>query len=175
MTREELEKRYSTLSIDELFEIIDHKFGYTELAVMIAIEEMGRRKISEEDILKYKEDQIQEINKLIERNIVDDLSVLQKNLFYFLWVPILTFPFKRNFREDGYVLKLKQANYYSLFGFLFFMLTGFISGVYRLSFLTSLAILILTFLPVYAFDEYFNRQRLKERLFKSFKEQDEIE
>lgn len=175
MTREELEKQYSTLSIDELFEIIDKKFGYTELAVMIAIEEMGKRKISEEDIIKYKEDQIQEAKGLNRRNIEEDLNVFQKNLFYFIWLPLITFPFKRNFGEDGYILKLKQANYYSLFGFVFFILTGFASGIYRLSNLTSLAILILTFLPVYAFDEYFNKQRIQERLLRIFKEPNEVE
>ena len=175
MTREELEKQYATLSIDELLEIVDRKFGYTELAIMIAIEEMGKRKISEEDILKYKEQQIREAEKFVIRNIVDELSIFQKNLFYFIWVPLITFPFKRNFREDGYILKLKQANYYSILGFVFFMLTGFLSGVYGFSILTSLVILILFFLPVYAFDEYFNRQRLKEKLDKIFKEHDNVE
>ena len=42
MNREDLQQQYTTLSTNELLEIIDRKFDYTELAVTIALEEIGR-------------------------------------------------------------------------------------------------------------------------------------
>jgi hypothetical protein len=47
MNREDLQQQYATLSINELLEIIDRKFDYTELAITIALEEINRRSISE--------------------------------------------------------------------------------------------------------------------------------
>src|SRR5712664_911465 len=71
MTREDLEKQYAALSTNELLTIVDRKFGYTELAVTVAIEEMNRRNISEEDIKSYKEEQISQAISFVKRNIVD--------------------------------------------------------------------------------------------------------
>jgi hypothetical protein len=164
MTPEELKITYSTISTKELLEIIDNKFDNTELAVSIALAELSTRQVSEQDIKNYKEEQIEKAVKFIKRNISDDLTFLQKNLFYFIWFPFINFAFKQNFRDDSYILKLKQANYYSLFGFILFMLSGFVSGIYGFSNLTSLAIWIIGFVPAYAFDETFNRQNQIKRL-----------
>ena len=164
MTTEELKKIYSTLSTKELLEIVDDKFNYTELAVSIAFTELSNRQVSEQDIKDYKEEQVEKVVILIKRNISDDLTFLQKNLFYFLWFPLINFAFKQNFRDDGYILKLKQANYYSLTGFVLFMLTGVVSAMYNFSNLTSFAIWIIGFIPAYSFDETFNRQNQIKRL-----------
>ncbi len=48
------------------------------------------------------------------------------------------------------------------------MLLGMISGVYGLPTLSTIGIWILAFLPTYAFDETFNRQRQITRLRKLF-------
>ncbi|WP_157280380.1 hypothetical protein [Pedobacter borealis] len=168
MTAEELKKNYSSFSTKKLLEIVDNKFDYTELAVTIALAELSTRQVSEQDIKSYKDEQIEKVESFIKRNILDDLTVLQKNLFYFVWFPLINFAFKQNFRDDGYVLKLKQANYYSLIGFVCFMLTGIISGIYELSNWTSFAIWIFGFAPAYAFDETFNRQNQIKRLRKRY-------
>ena len=164
MTREDIEQYYAGLSTNELLEIVDKKFDYTELAVTVALEEINKRKISEEDIKGYKTEQISKAKDIIRKNILYDLSVPQKILFFFIWFPLLTFSWRLNFREGKFVLKLKQANYYSLFGFVFMMLTVLISGIYNLSIMTTLTIWFISFLPAYSFDEYFNRERLIQRL-----------
>jgi hypothetical protein len=112
--------------------------------------------MNREDIEQQEED--------IKKNILYDLSIVQKILFFFIWFPLLTFSWRINFREGKFVLRLKQANYYSLFGFVFMMLTVLISRVYNLSILTTLTIWFISFLAAYSFDEYFNRERLIQRL-----------
>ena len=82
MTREELQETYSQFSTQELLEIIDRKFDYTETAVAVALEEISKRHISEDDIKSYKTEQIEKAEKFIKYNIVDDLTFFQKNLFY---------------------------------------------------------------------------------------------
>jgi hypothetical protein len=169
MTREDLQEQYATLSTNELLEIIDRKFDYTELAVTVALEEIGRRNLSEENIREYKEEQEAQAKSFIKKNIVDDLNIVQKILFFFIWLPLLNFPFKQNFRDGNYVLKLKQANYYSLLGFVFMVLTFLITaGFAPHSSFTEFTIWFLSFLPAYGFDEYFNRKRQIRRLRSMF-------
>src|SRR4051812_31359182 len=103
MTREELQKTYSALSTQELLEIVDRKFDYTDLALTVAFEEISRRHISEEDIKGYKEQQISKAANFIKRHVFDDLTIFQKNLFFFIWLPLINFPFSQNFKEEGYV------------------------------------------------------------------------
>ncbi len=175
ISREELESRYATLTNSELMNIIENKFDYTELAVIIALEEIARRNITEDDIKLIKEEQIEKTDTFIDRNIVDDLNIIQKILFFIIWVPLLNFPFKRNFHDYGYVLKLKQANYYSWLGFTFFMIVGIVSAFFDLTDLISLALWILSFIPVLIYDEYFNRQSQIRKLQRFFdKSNDEV-
>ncbi len=170
MKREDLQERYAKLSLQELLKILDNKHDYTDLAVTVAFEELSKRNITEEDIREYKEDQVEQAEKFIVRNIVDDLNLLQKNLFFFIWIPIITFAVRQNFRDDGYMLKLRQANYYSLTGFISLILAVLISVYFDFNTLSTLAIWILLFLPAYSFDEFFNRRRQIEALRRLFKE-----
>ncbi|HTE01421.1 MAG TPA: hypothetical protein VK668_19175 [Mucilaginibacter sp.] len=166
VSKEELQGTFAELPTEKLMEIIDNKFGYTELAISVAFEELASRKISEEEIKNYKSKQIERLNNYIKKNISDDLTLSQKNLFYFIWIPLLTFPFKQNFKEEGCALKVKQANYYSLYGFLFFILTAFLS--LGLSNLFAIALWIGGFIPAYLLDEFFNKQRQIKKLQKLF-------
>jgi len=167
VSKQELQITYSSLPTEKLMEIIDNKFGYTELAVSVAFEELASRKISEEEIKNYKSKQIEKLNSYISKNISDDLSLSQKNLFYFIFIPLLTLPFKQSFREKGYKLKTKQANYYSIFGFLFCVLAGLF--LYQgLSNLFVAAFWIGGFIPAYLMDEFFNRQRQIKKLQRLF-------
>ncbi|HLK28304.1 MAG TPA: hypothetical protein VKT28_06970 [Puia sp.] len=168
MTPEELKETYSKYTTQELLEIIDKKFQYTELAVTIAIEEIAKRKISEDEIKKYKSEKIQEIGRLIEGNIVNDLTLLQKNFFFFIWLPLITFPFRQNFKDDKNFLKLKQANYYSMLGFVSYIVTFILLDIFNLTTLSGIGVLILCFLPAYSFDEFYNRRRQIIRLQKMF-------
>ncbi len=175
VSAEELRQSYSKFSIGQLLEILDNKFEHTELAVTIAIAELSKRNVTEEDIKSYKENLINQAEIFVDRNIVDDLNLLQKHLFYFLWVPVLNTTFKQNFAEDGYALKLKQANYYALLGFIFFVLSVIISIQFNFPVLTTLAIWLIGIIPAYAFDELFNRQQQIKRLIAKFsKHEDDL-
>jgi hypothetical protein len=154
-TKEELQEKYATLSTDKLMEIIDDKFAYTELAVTLALHELSSRNVSEGDIKSYKDKQVEKLTTFVKRNIIDDLTLLQKNLFFFIWFPLLTYAFRRNFSEDGYLLKLKQANYYSWAGFISFMLIGTLPPFFDADWVatTVIASLISCFIPAYLLDE----------------------
>lgn len=175
MTKEELQKTYSNFSNQELLAIIDNKFKYTELTVTVALDELGKRNLSEQDIADYKDEQVKMFTKFVNYNIHDDLNLFQKNFFFFLWFPLFTFPLKQNFREDGHALKIKQANYYSLLGFIFSIICGVISAQFNLETLTTLAIWIVSFLIAYTFDEFFNRQKQIEKLKKLLSSEEENE
>jgi hypothetical protein len=167
VSKEELKGTYAMLPTEKLMEIIDNKFGYTELAVSVAFEELASRKISEEEIKNYKFKQIEKLNNYIQKNISHDLALAQKNLFYFLFIPIITFPFRQSFREKGFKLKIIQSNYYSVFGFMFFLIAG-LCLLQGLSNLFAAAIWIGGFIPAYLMDEFFNRQRQIRRLQRLF-------
>ena len=167
VSKEELKGTYAMLPTEKLMEIIDNKFGYSELAISVAFEELASRKISEEEIKSYKFKQIEKLNNYIRKNISHDLAFAQKNLFYFIFIPILTFPFRQSFREKGYKLKIKQANYYSLFGFVFFAFSAFF--LYQgMSNLFVAAFWLAGFIPAYLMDEFFNRQRQIRKLQQLF-------
>jgi hypothetical protein len=172
MNKADLEEQYAALSTNELLEILDRKFDYTDLAVAVAIAEISKREISEETVNEYKDLQIARTNESIRKVIIDDLKVGYKIFFFFIWVPLLNFPLKQNYRDGDFVLKLSQASYYSGFGFAFMMLTGMVSGFYDLSNLTAITIWFGSFLPVYAFDEFFNRRRLMKRLMRHYDKND---
>ena len=78
VSKEELQVTFSSLPTEKLMEIIDNKFGYTELAVSVAFEELAGRKISEDEIKNYKFKQIEKLNNYIRKNIAHDLTLSQK-------------------------------------------------------------------------------------------------
>lgn len=167
VSKDELKGIYAMLPTEKLMEIIDNKFGYTELAVSAAFEELAGRSISEEEIKKYKFKQLEKLNKYIKNNISHDLAFTEKNLFYFLFIPLFTFPFKHSFKEKGYQLKIRQANYYTLVGFIFFAVASWF--LYRgMSNLFVLAFWLGGFIPAYMMDEFFNRQRQIRKLQRLF-------
>ena len=167
VSKDELKGIYAMLPTEKLMEIIDNKFGYTELAVSAAFEELAGRSISEEEIKNYKFKQLEKLNKYIKNNISHDLAFAEKNLFYFLFIPLFTFPFKHIFKEKGYRLKVRQANYYTLLGFVFFIIASWF--LYRgMSNLFVLAFWLGGFIPAYMMDEFFNRQRQIRKLQKLF-------
>jgi hypothetical protein len=164
-TKEELQVLYANLPVAKLLSIVDDKFSYTDVAVAVAIEELAKRNVSEEEIKSYKDAQIAVAHTVIENNLVNGLSFIQKNLFYFLWLPLLNFAFKMNFRDNGYTLKLRQANYYSLCGFLSFMACAVIPVILQLQLTTlqSIVVWMAVFVPAYLLDERFNRHMLAKK------------
>lgn len=165
---EDLKKRYVELPTDELLKIIDNKFGYTDLAVKLAISELSRRNLSESDIHSYKSKVTEEAREVILKIAHYDLRLYQKILFYIFWLPIFNFPFKMNFRENEEYLKIRQANYYSLFGFVFFFISGIVTVFFELSDPSGIFLWLISIIPAYIYDERFNRQRLIKKLNDQF-------
>ena len=50
ITKEESEHNFSTMINHELLEIMDRKFEHTELAILVALQELSKRNLSEEYI-----------------------------------------------------------------------------------------------------------------------------
>ncbi len=168
MTKEKLQKKYKDLSNSELMDIIEDKFSYTELAVIVAMEEISKRNFNEQDIKEYKIEKEKQIRSFVKKNIVDDLSFFQKNLFFYIWIPFFNFTFKRNFTDDGFELKLKQANYYSWLGFAFCATISIIESNFGFSTPLFLIFWMLTFFITFLFDEFFNRQSQIRKLQRIF-------
>lgn len=169
ISKESLQEKYSEMSAEELMNIIDNKFDYTDLAVTVAIEELAKRKPTEDDIKNYKDKIIESFDTFISKNIEVDLNNFQKLFFYIIWFPIITYPIKANYRDGDYALKLRQANYYSLAGFISLVVAGLLSLPLEASNFLSFIMWFAFFIPAYLFDEYFNRQRQIKKLRELFK------
>ena len=166
VTKEELQNKYTKLTIEELLIIIDNKHDYTDLAVSVAISELAKRNIAEEQISNYKAKQVDALKKYVRANVVDDLKLWQKLLYYIFFLPILNFPFRRNLAEDGYALKLKQATYYCWAGFWGLLVAAVLTidaGSIR-----ALLIWGILFIIAYIYNEQFNRQKLINKLNRIF-------
>lgn len=163
ITKEGLEIKYSAMSNDELLEIMDNKHSYTDLAISVALAEISKRNISENEITRYKEKQLAGFEREIKKNFIDDLKVYQKLLFYLFWLPLFTFAFKINYARDGYVLKRKQASFYSWCGFIVFVVAVLLEDFINLSDLNSCIFIILCFPGVLYYDHTVRKQKLYEK------------
>jgi len=161
MDKEELKRQCESLSNQELLAIVNNKMGYTVEIVTAVQIELRNRAIPKEEVKMHKK-QLAQQAKIITGNIVDDLSLADKVLFYVFFFPQLNYFVRRSYRKQGYILKLRQGGYYSFLGFVFFMLV-FI-GLRRLSPINCLIIWGLSFLPAYVFDQYFYKQKTIQRL-----------
>ena len=156
INKKDLEEKYAGYSLTELLEVIENKHNYTDTAVVVAIEELSRRKVTEEEILLHKQEQIEKTTEKVKRNYVDRLTIWQKHFFFFIWLPLLTFPFKRNFTEGGFEMKLKQARYFSLLGFISVMAATYFTIQFNLDNTSFWLILIPEFALTLIFDGLFN-------------------
>ena len=173
ITKEELEHSYSNMTNNELLEILDRKQEHTEMAVLVALQELTNRNLTEEDFTDFKEEKVEKATQLQQQYVMDDLSLVPKIFFYFIWVPVFTFHFKRKLVEAGSILKLKQAHYYSLSGFIAFVLVCIIDAIYDPYLSVLYTIMVALFIPSYFFDEFYNRQKQIERIQKMVREQQE--
>jgi hypothetical protein len=175
LSSEELKRKFAAYSTIELFDILENENDYTERGIKAARAELLNRNVSEEDRDSYKEIKIQEEASFIKKNISEDLTVFEKIRFYIFWIPIVNFAYKQNYREDGFVLKLKQANYYSLTGLVFFIISAFIQIGTEYPVIKFLLIWIAGFLLSFSFDEKFNREILLKRIKKIYGHKEDLE
>lgn len=153
ISREDIQKKYSGLSTNELLAIVRDEEGYTETAIFVANEELQKRNVTEDQLHEFEE-RTKQSNAIILQKVSAELSIFQKCFFYFIWVPLLHFPIKQNLREDGFVLKVRQAGYYSLAGFVCLILTALFSILLNLSDMLSVLTWVILILPVFALDNY---------------------
>lgn len=171
VTKEDLEIRYAALSNSELMDIIDRKFEYTELAVTVAIQELGKRDVNEQDVANYKEKVFTEFHDEIQKNFVDDLTVTQKLLFfYFFWIPFVTIPIKNNFVRDGFLLKRSQAGFFSIMGFAACFISILLVSVS--SVLTYTIFILLGFLTL-QYDLIIRRKKRMQTVYEQIKQSEE--
>jgi len=156
VTKNSLVEKYATLEKDNLLEIMSNRSDYEEVAVSVALEELKRRKVSDEEInhyvskIAYKPDQTT-INKYFI-----DLNFFQKLASYFFIIPRYRYYFTMPFTTNGTVLKAQQANYY-LVASVSFLIVGAISANLYLS--LFLIIWPFGFIIAYLFDIGFNKGR----------------
>lgn len=164
ITKEDLQQKYQKLSTEKLIEIIDNRANYTELAVEVAIAEFESRNVPKKEVTDYRVKQVDQLNSAVERS-VEPLGFLQKLLFFFLFIPLLHFAFKMNYRSDGAALKLRQSNYYSLIGFISLILSTLtiVAFDWNIADSTILGIWMIFFIPAYFFDDHFNKRIIVER------------
>jgi hypothetical protein len=164
VTEEELQRKFASYTNSKLIQIAISEDAYTDIAKAVAAAELRKRNITEDDIETYNDEVIEEMDSFIKKNTVDDLSLLQKNLFYFLLLPIFLLAIIRNFEDDGYVLKAKQAGYYRLAGRGAIIISAIITLIFQWNELAILAGWIAGFIIAYVYDEKFNRQKQIDRL-----------
>jgi hypothetical protein len=165
VTKEDLQQKYQKLSTEKLIEIIDNKVNYTELALEVAKAEFVSRNASKQDVADYVWKKIDNTNSAVEKSI-EPIGFFQKLLFFFLFIPLLHFAFKMNYRSDGATLKLRQSNYYSLIGFITLILStlAIVAFNWNVADSTVLGIWMIFFIPAYLLDDYFNKRIIIERI-----------
>lgn len=158
VTEEELREQYVKMTTHELLLIVSNKSGYTELAISIAKKELRYRNVSEAEITNLSQIVHDQENKYWMDNCLFDLSISTKLAYYFiLWFPKARYYFPNNFKQEGYLLKLNQSNYYSVLGVVFLILT-LVFSMYSGSPL-SLTLWPLGFMLTYLYDHFYNKKR----------------
>lgn len=159
VTEKSLKEQYAKINTDDLLHIVANKSGYTELAISVAIKELKSRNISENEITKQGIVIHERENKYWMENCLFDLSFFQKLAYYFiLWMSRARYSYSDNFKQEGYLLKVNQSNYYSVLGLLFLIVT-FICVIYSNSLLLLFGIWPSGFLLSYLYDINYNKQK----------------
>lgn len=161
MTVEEIKEKCESLSNDELYTIVNNKIKYNYTIVSTAQAELKRRNVSKDEHKSLKKEQTRR-SKIIEGDIDADVLMWEKILFFFIPLPRLHRMVIRDYKNRGFVLKVKQASYFTIIGFVsFFLLMAVAIPVsYELAGILWLGI----FLAAYLFNSYYFKQRTIRRL-----------
>jgi hypothetical protein len=83
VTQESLKEQYAKFDNIELLEITANKKGYTELAISVALTELKKRGIPNDEIRNYKSVLPQQPDELLVKNYLADLNLFQRSFFIF--------------------------------------------------------------------------------------------
>ena len=164
VTEKDLQEKYAEFDTESLLEMTTNKSGFTELANSVALKELKKRKVSEQEISDYKPVLVDKIDPLTKQNCLVDLNIFYKVLFYFVFIPKLRSYFTYNYLPNGYMLKQNQSYYYSVVGFSFCLISLMIMAYSNINFFK---LWCLGFIPTYVFDEVFNKNRQIKNLQKA--------
>jgi hypothetical protein len=157
ISQEDLQKTYSAFSTDELLAIVRQPGDYTQLAVSVAKEELAKRNVTEDQELDFDK-RVEQAKTIALRYASEELSIGLKFFFYFIWIPLLHFAVKQNLREGGFRLKVQQAGYYSIAGFITFVITALVSTVLNLTDWPAGFVWALLIVPALFLDKYVNKK-----------------
>jgi hypothetical protein len=162
MTIEEIQQQCKTLSNDELFQVVNNKQLYNEKIVRVAYQEIRNRRISKQEAREIRKVQARRA-KVISGNIHEDVLFWEKVGFFFLCVPRMHYLVIRDYRRQGFVLKVRQGLYYNLFGVIF-LISSAVLGQYFHSFLAGGIFWMGSFLLTYLFSQYYFKARIIKHL-----------
>jgi len=158
MTNEEIQEQCESLSNEELLLVVNNKQLYTAQIVRVVYHEIRKCGLSKQEIKTIEKEQARQ-SKIITGNIHEDILFWEKIALFIICFPRLHFLVFRDYRKAGYVLKVRQALYYNLFGLAFALLCIIFSKHFP-SVLVGVIIWISTFIPTYLFNEYYFKGRI---------------
>ena len=78
VTEKELQEKYTQFDTESLLEIATNKYGFTELANLMALKELRKRKVPDQEIKDYKPVMVNKIDPLTRQNCLIDLKFFYK-------------------------------------------------------------------------------------------------
>jgi len=149
-TKEDFIKKYASYSNDRLLDILRKHYEYTEQSLQAAKSVIEDRGISIEEVHEYTADF--EIRKrILEKVATIPLALWEKIMFFLLWIGPGFFGnvFGLNYAADGLRKKLKQRRYYSIAGFISFIVAASAYLVFHRSEIAAIAVLTAFFPAAY--------------------------
>lgn len=144
---DELKERYSSWSNGRLLSVLLNKEEYTREAVEVARAELGQRNVTTEEVDLFLREQ--EEQELMSRMLsCVPLKFWEKALFFFFWFTpwFLARAFHMNYSEDGYALKAKQGQVFSVAGFISLLAVAAVTIYFNFSNTVSALLLVCVFL-----------------------------
>jgi hypothetical protein len=163
MKIEEIQQQCETLSNEQLLLVVTNKHLYTEKIVRVAYQEINKRGLSKQEIKEIKKAQARQ-STIITGNIHEDIFLLEKIGFFFLGIfRVFNALVLRDYRKKGFVLKVRQANYYILLGVALMFLAAFL-GKHFHSFSVFAIVWTSGFLSTHLFNKYYFKAATIKRL-----------
>jgi hypothetical protein len=152
-TKEELKERFAGYSNEKLIGIMHEQEQYTPEALEIARIEIESRNITDADVQTVTTE-FRELKIASAINAVTPLTLWWKVFYFFLWfTPVIGFALTANYREDGFLLKIKQSRFFAVTGFCSVIINFSISDWLQLPLLVSWIIALLLFAGAYNADK----------------------
>jgi hypothetical protein len=158
MTIEEIQAQCEALSNEELLLVVNNKRLYTEQIVRVAYQEIRKRGLSKQEIKEIEKMQAERA-KIITGDIREDVLFFEKVGFFFLCVPRMHFLVIRDYRNQGFVLKVRQAQYFIFLGLVSLILSALLGGYFH-SFLLGAIIWVASFLLAYFLNRYYIKGKI---------------